>query len=209
MGLIREIKLILKHFFLSGKVDAKDGNIEENTIRLRLNNESDISRWKNSEQLFKDWNDRTSILGGFIKPNAQIIEFGAGNMYLKEYLKEYGSYTPSDIVKRFDETIVCDLNKPISFDLSKFDVVVFSGVLEYVYDIDSIFNQLKSNGINQIVMSYSCADIVTLSRVKNGWLSDYTKIEIEKIIEKYNYKIQNYNEWRKQSIYNLISINHS
>ena len=95
----------------------------------------------------------------------------------------------------------------MSIDLSIFDVVVFSGVLEYVYDIDSIFKQLKKSNVKQIVMSYCCADIVQLSRDKNGWLSDYKKEDLEVIFRKYNYKIEHYNEWRSQSIYNLVESN--
>ena len=194
-------------FMASKKRQHKVENIEANTANLKLEKKSDISRWKNNEQLFTDWNERTAILGDLIFSNGHIIEFGAGNMFLKGYLKEYKSYTPSDIVKRFDETIVCDLNKPLSIDLSIFDVVVFSGVLEYVYDIDSIFKQLKKSNVKQIVMSYCCADIVQLSRDKNGWLSDYKKEDLEVIFRKYNYKIEHYNEWRSQSIYNLVESN--
>ncbi|MEL0455971.1 hypothetical protein WJN01_07015 [Flavobacteriaceae bacterium SZ-1-7] len=164
---------------------------------------SDHNRWKNNNELHESWNERTAILGDFIRPHCDILEFGAGNMFLKNYLKNYKSYTPSDIIKRFNDTLVCDLNKPISFDLSIFDVVVFSGVLEYVYNIDSVFNQLSGNNIKQVVISYCCSDIINLSRDKNGWLSDYSKSELEAIFRKYDYEIQDYCEWKKQSIYNL------
>jgi hypothetical protein len=177
-----------------------------NTIDLRSEKKSDVSRWKDNNQLFNDWNERSALLGDFLRPNLRILEFGAGNMFLKTYLKNYKSYTPSDIIKRFDETIVCDLNRPLLIDLSIFDVAVFSGVLEYVYDIDSVFNQLNRNNVKQIVMSYCCSDVVEISRAKNGWLSDYTKSELELIFIKYNYRIKSYIEWRKQSIYNLVKI---
>ncbi|WP_395051092.1 hypothetical protein [Flavobacterium sp.] len=175
----------------------------ENLI-LREGKKSDTKRWKNNEELLQNWDERTIILGSFIIPYSNIIEFGAGNMVLKDTLTNYKSYTPSDIVPRFKETIVCDLNQAISFDLTNYDAAVFSGVLEYVYDIEKVIEQMRAASVNQIVLSYSCADIVKLSRDKNGWLSDYTKEDLAKIFKKRGYAIDNYQEWRNQSLYNLI-----
>lgn len=174
----------------------------ENKI-LRIEKKTDFKRWKKNEELFKDWDERTLILGSFINPNAKIIEFGAGNLVLKTFLNNYKSYTPSDIVARFEDILVCDLNLKIPFELSNYDTAVFSGVFEYVYNIEEVFAQMSST-IKQIVLSYSCADVVKLSRDKNGWLSDYKKSELEAIFKKYNYKIENYQEWKNQSLYNLI-----
>lgn len=201
------MKAFLKKIFkLFNESNPSDSEIlrrqTENTI-LRIEKKSDLKRWEKNKELFQDWDERTIILGSFIIPNANIIEFGAGNMILKTFLNNYESYTPSDIIHRFEETIVCDLNQTLEFDLSKYDTVVFSGVLEYVYNVEKVIEQLSSS-INQIVLSYCCADIVKLSRDKNGWLSDYKKSDLEQIFEKYNYKIENYQEWRSQSLYNLI-----
>lgn len=191
--------------FKSNQIDLKMTESQKINKQLRENKESDLVRWSQNEELYSDWDERTLLLGAFINPNAMIIEFGAGNMILKTNLKNYKSYTPSDIIQRFEETLVCDLNETINLNLSKYDTAVFSGVLEYVYDIDNVFKQL-STSINQVVLSYSCADIVKLSRDKNGWLSDYSKTELEKIFIKYNYKIENHIEWRNQSLYNLIKL---
>lgn len=174
----------------------------ENKI-LRIEKKTDFKRWKKNEELLPDWDERTLILGSFINPNAKIIEFGAGNLVLKTFLNNYKSYTPSDIVARFEDILVCDLNLKIPFELSNYDTAVFSGVFEYVYNIEEVFAQMSST-IKQIVLSYSCADVVKLSRDKNGWLSDYKKSELEAIFKKYNYKIENYQEWKNQSLYNLI-----
>jgi hypothetical protein len=193
------VKLISQNRLSDSEISKRQN---ENWI-LRNEKESDVNRWKKNEELLPDWDDRTKILGSYIIPNASIIEFGAGNRVLNSFLNNYKSYTPSDIIDRFENTIVCDLNKTIAIDLSNYDTAVFSGVLEYVYDIDAVFAQMSSS-IKQIVLSYCCVDIVKLSRDKNGWLSDYKRNEIEAIFKKYNYKIKNYKEWRNQSLYNLI-----
>jgi len=195
----------IKNFRKSKKRISNAENRSEKIVALRLEKKSDIERWSLNEELYEDWDERTKILGDYIYPKAAILEFGAGNMVLKNYLKNYSKYTPSDILKRYEETVVCDLNEPISVDLSEYDTIVFSGVLEYVYDIENVFRQIKSH-TQQIVLSYCCSDIVKLTREKNGWLSDYTRSELEQIFKMYDFEIENYTEWRQQSIYNLNRI---
>ncbi|WP_264531313.1 class I SAM-dependent methyltransferase [Flavobacterium sp. N502540] len=202
--LVRLINKI-KNFNKSKKQVSNAEDRLEKITALRSEKKSDIERWSQNEELYEDWNERTKILGDYIHPNATILEFGAGNMILKTYLKNYSKYTPSDILKRFEETVVCDLNEPISLDLLEYNTIVFSGVLEYVYDIENVFKQIKSN-TKQIVLSYCCSDIVKLTREKNGWLSDYTRPELEQIFKKYDFEVESYTEWRQQSIYNLKRI---
>lgn len=175
------------------------------TKKLRIEKRTDYLRWKQQNQLFEDWNERTSILASMIPSNSKVIEFGAGNMALKSLLPLGCEYTPSDIVQRNPDFVECDLNEPITFDISNFDTAVFSGVLEYVYDIDMVFKQFPKH-LKYVMLSYSCKDISSANRLENGWLSDYSKIELEKIFTKYNYQILNYSEWRKQSIFQLRRI---
>ena len=201
--MIESIKIKIK-LFLNYFKNKKENTLEFKTKKLKINKESDVERWSNDNVFHVNWNERTIIMASFLNEKANIIEFGAGNMFVKTILKTNQLYTASDIIKRFSETIVCDLNKPIELDLKLFDTAIFSGVFEYVYDIEAIFKKLFDSDVNQVILSYSCADIVNLSRLKNGWLSDLKKDELENIFHKFKYTIKNYQEWENQSIYNLI-----
>ena len=174
----------------------------EATSKLRAEKRTDENRWKKDSGFYSDWNERTAILGSMIKPGARVLEFGAGNAFLRNELPEGTTYTPSDIVKREKDFLVCDLNKEIDFDLTRFDTVVFSGVLEYTYDIEKIFEQFPEN-ITTILLSYSCSDVCKVNRLENGWLSDYSENELERIFRHHDYIIMDHREWRKQSIYQL------
>jgi hypothetical protein len=198
------LKKIKSYILSKTQKTIEESTHEKQNSELRAQKKSDVSRWESNNQLREDWDERTLILGKFIDKNCSVIEFGAGNMILKEAFN-FKKYTPTDIVKRNELTTICDLNKEIYIDFNEYDVAVFSGVLEYVYDIDKVF-QVLSTTINQIVMSYCCSDLVLLSRDKNGWLSDYTKNELEEIFSKYEYEIIDYLEWRNQSLFNLKKI---
>jgi hypothetical protein len=202
MKLLKKMINYLKNIPTRRKNLNRIKSIQKNTIKLKNEKQSDINRWKNSNELFEDWDQRTSILGNYITPGSKVIEFGSGNMSLKKMLPKKCTYTPSDIVKRTEETIVCDLNEPISFDLSFYNTAVFSGVCEYVYDIDTVFKQLEKH-VPHIILSYACSDICTHNRLINGWLSEFTEKQLLDIFAKYSYDVIDKQEWSQQTIFNL------
>jgi hypothetical protein len=197
------MKIRLRQLFSFVFNSKKQNYLEVKTIALKAHKKSDIERWSENNSLYENWNQRTALLATFLSETAKIIEFGAGAMYLKQFIKATQTYVASDIVKRFPETLVVDLNGPLNIDLSLYDTVIFSGVLEYVYDIESLFEKMEQEKINQIILSYCCSDVMKVSRAKNGWLSDYTQMQLESIFKKNNYKIVNHQIWEKQTIFNL------
>lgn len=170
---------------------------------LRKSKLSDIQRWSKANVMHDNWQERTILLSKFIKNNSIVVEFGAGNGILQEVLSKTITYQPADIIKRREHYLVCDLNvHPISLDLAPYNTALFSGVLEYVYDLDLLFNAL-SKSIKYIPLSYACTDICQQNRLNNGWLSDYTSFQLEAIFEKYSYNIVKKELWKDQSIYFL------
>jgi hypothetical protein len=184
--------------------NKKQNSLEAKTKVLKAQKKSDIERWSKNEALYENWNQRTELLATFLSENARIIEFGAGTMHLKKIIKSTQTYTASDLIKRFPESLVVDLNQPLDIDLSLYDTVIFSGVLEYVYDIDALIEKMEQEKIHQIILSYCCSDVMKVSREKNGWLSDYSLSELETILKKWNYRIVNHQVWENQTIFNLL-----
>jgi hypothetical protein len=149
------------------------------------------------------WEERSHLLANYVEKDKSVVEFGAGTGILKEYFDSSIHYQPVDIIKRTPEFLVCDLNvKPFAINLERYDVAIFSGVLEYIYDINYIF-EVMSDHISMILVSYACIDVCKQNRLSNGWLSDYSQAEIEFIFEKNNYFIENKFLWRDQNLYVL------
>ena len=199
---MKNIRKIIRNLYQNYLRRQRSTKIKKNTLKLRKIRESDYARWSKSDELFVEWDERTAIIASMIKPGSRVIEFGAGNMVLKELLPENCEYTPSDIVIRNPDFIKCDLNKKISFNLSSYNTAVFSGVLEYVYNVDFVFEQL-SDQIQNVILSYSCRNISAENRLKNGWLSDYSRLELEQVFDNHNFKILQYREWKNQSVFSL------
>lgn len=201
-NIFKKVKQVLFNKLREYKQKQNFHRISKRTQGLRNTERSDLERWENNKELLKNWNERTRLMAEMVPVSAKVIEFGAGNMALKNYLPSTCEYQGSDLLQRSPEMIVCDLNKGINFSLSTYDTAVFSGVLEYIFDIEKVFEQLKGE-IKTIIVSYACSDISSANRLASGWLSDYTKKSLEEIFFHNGYNIEDYLEWRKQSIYKL------
>ena len=188
------------------KAWVKQTSTESKRVRdLRKSRLSDIQRWSKANVMHDNWQDRTVLLSRFIKDHSSVVEFGAGNAILEEVLNQTISYQPVDIVKRKEHYLVCDLNvHPVTLDLTPYDTALFSGVLEYVYDLDPLFLAL-SKSVKYIPLSYACSDICTQNRLNNGWLSDYSSFQLEAIFDKYSFRIIKKELWKDQSL-SLIHI---
>ncbi len=199
MSLLEKIR---NTFFKKPQESTSTGQILR-TKELRSQASSDLARWSKNQSLKEDWNTRTAMLGDYVPMGASVLEFGAGSMFLKKYLDSSITYTPSDIVQRYPETIVFDLNNlSTALDLSSYDTVIMSGVLEYVYDINAVMEFLSPE-IENICVSYCCSDIAKDNRLKNGWLSDYTEDALKAVFARYNYTIVKETIWRSQSLFYL------
>lgn len=202
MNIFSKAYIVFRNYLEEWKLNQEYKKRAKKTRYLRQVRKSDVDRWGKKEEFHKNWNERTAIIASMIPERSNVIEFGAGNMELRNLLSTGSTYTPADIIERNPGMIVCDLNEKINFNLKAYDTAVFSGVLEYVFDIETVISQLKDD-IEHIVLSYACSDISHAPRLERGWLSDFTKAELEDIFQRNNFRMVEYQEWRKQSIFHL------
>jgi hypothetical protein len=159
-------------------------------------------RWADRESLLPDWHPRTTEIARLIPPNTRVLEFGAGRLNLIGCLPEGCSYTPCDLVDRGHGTIVCDLNGPELPSFAGHDVAVFSGVLEYVHNVERLIAHL-SRDFPVIVASYAVRDLNPKRRKRRmlGWVNDHSAAEIEDILARYRYRCGQKAVWQTQALY--------
>lgn len=158
-------------------------------LRTRLFRVSDHERWKDLRNHDIDWDKRTRTIADLIPPGSHVIEFGAGRRQLEHWLPAGCSYTPSDVVERGSDTLLCDLNRrplPALGCQGPFRIAVFSGVIEYVVDLPGVLTWLAPQ-VDWVIASYNCAPLVetgvkrlrlTLARLSSGWVNTFTEAEI-------------------------------
>lgn len=139
-------------------------------------------RWEDLEGNI-DWNlmrPSVELLSKWIPETVEsVADYGAGQMYLKTFLRPGVKYYPIDYIKRFPETIVCDLNTG-NFPELHTDVAVLNGVLEFLMIAEELLEYVCSHTEKRIIISYMTVDKFpdqTARRV-SGYISDLTESKI-------------------------------
>jgi hypothetical protein len=172
----------------------------------RLNNSklAGVQRWAQYESLHDEWDERTALMAGMIHPNTTILEFGAGKEHLRNFLPQGCIYQPSDIVARSPESIVCDLNQEFPKLDKKWDYIVFSGVLEYIHDVQKLLKQVRAH-CDTCILSYASTDCLECmtTRMRSGWVNHLSKDSFEAMLQNAGFTVQEKRAWRGQDIYSL------
>jgi hypothetical protein len=163
--------------------------------------QSDYGRWNKEKSLFASWDERTQLLAKQITPQSKVFEFGAAKLALRTMLPEGCTYLHSDIVKRAEDTLVIDLNKEFP-NLESVDYIVFSGVLEYIFEVKELFIHL-SQFTNHFVFSYAVTNAFPekSNRRLHGWVSDLSEADIITIAEEMKWKQNIVSTWKKQTLF--------
>lgn len=173
------------------------------TTKNKLARKSDISRWSKQQALFSSWDERTRLLADAIASNSKVFEFGAARLVLKNMLPAGSTYLHSDIVSRAEDTLVVDLNKEIP-EIPNVDVIVFSGVLEYIFDVKQLLETLNPK-TKCFVFSYATTDRFpkTSKRREHGWVSDLSLKVFENVALKLNRNLIHLGEWKSQHLFKM------
>ncbi len=163
---------------------------------------SDPKRWNGDGNLLDWWDTRTMAMANLVPPGAAVLEFGAGKRVLEKNLKDYKKYTPSDIVGRGEDTLILDLNAKVLPSFSGYDTAVFSGVLEYVYNVPRLISHLQTY-FPMIITSYAVnqENENIFKRRGRGWVNDYSTDAFINIFLKYGYTLNGIEKWYSQKIF--------
>lgn len=131
-----------------------------------------VPLWSSNSEFDDRWKRRIEMMAECIEIPGRVADFGCGMMWLESMLEPENTYLGIDYLPRSPTSIVLDLNKD-GLEEIEAEVAFLSGVLEYVEDVPSCIDKLKSRPFRQIVMSYCTAekhpDLPT--REAHNWLS--------------------------------------
>jgi hypothetical protein len=173
------------------------------TSARKFRGATDYRRWGKTSNLSPDWDVRTRMIAGLINPGASVLEFGAGRMVLKTFLPANCTYTPSDIVDRGPGTLICDLNGKTLPPFPRHNVAVFSGVLEYIIEIQRLADHLAAF-VDVVIASYAVTDLNRGPRRMFGWVNDFSSAQIVQIFEHAGFNCEKTDRWEEQIIYRFV-----
>jgi len=163
-----------------------------------------VQRWSDIKNIDTEWDERTAIMAAMIAPRASVLEFGSGREQLEKFLPEGCTYQPSDIVARSARTLVCDLNIGFPQLPQRYDTIIFSGVIEYIQDLEFLFEQVRVH-CGECIVSYALADQLhcVSTRMENGWVNHLPEESLIALFKKAGFSIAEKKAWRQQMIYKL------
>ena len=161
----------------------------ETALRMFFSN-TDMDRWSDINNLSPEWDERTIQIAKLVPGNSSVLEFGAGRLVLRDFIPGNCRYTPSDLCGRGEGTIICDLNTRPLPDFPENDVLVFSGVLEYLHDVPEVLGHLR-HYCQIILASYVCVSEkktkTILQRRRAAWVNDFSSEEIISIFRSHGF----------------------
>ena len=166
---------------------------------LRILGRSDRLRWLDEQNLHQNWDERTELLAQWIRKGESVLEFGSGAGSLKRFVPRDSSLVHTDIFDRGRGYQICDLNARRLPHLEPADVIVLSGVLEYVKDVEralAYFNQLA----NAVVLSYAGIEQNPTNRRENGWVNDLSIDDLVGLFEQNDFRMTERANWKRQDL---------
>ncbi|MFN5183924.1 MAG: class I SAM-dependent methyltransferase [Bacteroidota bacterium] len=172
-------------------------------------NQEAIKRWETDVTNYNKFHLRIRIIAKIINSldYVQVVDLGCATGTLRKLLKKQISYIGVDFIEPKNETdfifYKCDFNsQSLPFEIQGVKLVVCSGLLEYVEDVDSFLKNIRlllgNNG--KLIVSYFNFNHIS-RRVKKityknlyfhpDWRGHYSLNDLKKIIFNSGFEIEN------------------
>ena len=134
--------------------------------------------WREFEYFDETWKERTALMAQLIGVNSKnVMDLGCGKCWLKDMLPTDVQYIGVDYKPREGaDNIICDFNAG-EFPSFIVDVVLCSGVLEYIIFLPGFVDEITAV-TDQVILSYCGTDFFQdlTYRESLGWRNHFSNL---------------------------------
>jgi hypothetical protein len=166
---------------------------------------TDYDRWEKTATQAPSWDERNRFIGAMIPEGASVIDVGAGNMTIRNFIPSSCVYQPVDCVKGCSDTLIADFNNGIIPELGRqYDYAICSGVLEYMQD-PGRFLAVVSGWADTILLSYAVTNYKpdAAQRRSDGWFNDLSLADLAVLFAKLDLVPNPVGRWGPHVIFRL------
>jgi hypothetical protein len=145
------------------------------------------------------------VMVGPVRPGDTVVDLGSGPRALEAHLPAGCRYVPVDIVPRGPGSIVCDLNRdPLPHVQG--DVVIMSGVLEYIHDVHRLLTGAREIAPRAVV-SYAAVEAFSdiNDRRSHGWMNDIQLPSLREGFTAAGWAVVDEQQWQGHRVFELAS----
>jgi len=150
---------------------------------------ADRERWKNPSDPAYQTVDRNRLIAALIPDGSHVLDLGAGTQQLRRLLPPGCKYQPCDLDGGPD-VLDCDFNAGRYPAVTRrYDVLVASGLLEFLRDPEAFLSQLPTLG-EILLFSYRARPPgePLRWRLESGYLSHLTTVDLETMLDRFGYR---------------------
>ena len=155
------------------KADFSASDQHEATERLIEAGGSDGWRWANPKNTEEGAEIRAAIARNHISSSDRVLDLGAGLMKVSFHMKSRNTYTPVDLVRFSQSTVLADLNDG-GFPEGEWDCALALALFEHVHDVPALLARIRS-AAKRLICIYTCLeDLGDVTRRRElGYFNDY------------------------------------
>lgn len=152
--------------------------------------ETDRARWTDRDSYLPFWDARSAAIGPLLKDRDWVCDIGCGAQALYKQLAPGTRYLPADIRAWTEDTETCELNEgrlPLR-SLSRCDVAVMLGVLEYIIDPATLLRNLHGYA-EHLLLTYCVPELWTADRAGYGWVNALSEVDLRTLLADAGYTV--------------------
>ena len=163
--------------------EVTDAEREALTEALIKAGASDGWRWSDPKMLAAGSVERAKLAAPHLPKSGRVLDLGAGLMAAKRHLDDDADYTPVDLVRYAETTVLADLNEG-QFPAGEWDGVMALEILEYIHDPAALLAKARA-GASRLVSTYRCTapNEPEDSRRIAGYFNDFDRLGMEALLK--------------------------
>lgn len=172
--------------------DGSDADKAAFTARLMESRASDGWRWADPYNMAEDAEVRAKLASPHIPSNSRILDLGAGLMAMALRLKVGSRYTPVDIIRYADATVLVDLNDG-QFPEGEWDFALALELLEYIHDVPELLARARKVA-GKLICTYRCVeqgDDLSARRAR-GYFNDFDTVTLQELLKDAGWHIEKF-----------------
>ena len=150
------------------------------TERLMAAKAGDGWRWADPREMEAGAAERAVLVASQIPERARILDLGAGLMKVGLRMKLGAVYTPVDLVRHADATVLADLNDN-QFPDGNWDCALALELLEHIHDVPALLSRIRA-AAGTFICTY-CGGGDVQARRAAGYFNDFSRSGIERLLD--------------------------